>query len=311
LWLAIDYYGYPYGSFTNRPTANRGENGLWLRYTWYFGQRSDEDLRSLAKRLEQNQTLYAYFHVRSIQKDGSLRFRYREHARKLTSSLHRDAPRAKLIAYAYAANRHGEGPMVDLTNSAVRRRMAQEAAWLVRECGFDGVQWDYEMCSDGEPGFLDLLEDTRGAMPKGSILSLATPVWYPWPLGSLGWSEAYYSKVAQHCDQVSVMVYDSGFLLPRSYAWLAHQEAVHVTRSVAQGNPTCRVLLGIPTYGKGFPSHNPRAENIGIALKGVREGLADSSADSSVFAGVAPFADYTTDEHEWSIYRKIWLESGD
>jgi hypothetical protein len=45
-----------------------------------------------------------------------------------------------------------------------------------------------------------------------------------------------------------------------------------------------------------------------MALKGVREGMADPRAETSVFAGVAPFADYTTQAEEWEVYRALWLD---
>jgi hypothetical protein len=83
---------------------------------------------------------------------------------------------------------------------------------------------------------------------------------------------------------------------------------VQVTRAVALSDPRCRVLLGVPPFEKGFLSHDPRAENIAFALRGVREGLADPRAARSVFAGIAPFADYTTDGTEWDAYRALWLE---
>lgn len=81
---------------------------------------------------------------------------------------------------------------------------------------------------------------------------------------------------------------------------------LRVTRAVARGNPRCRVLIGLPTYGKGPRSHHAGAENIRTALKGVREGLEDPRTKRSVFAGVAPFADYTTQPEEWEGYRALW-----
>ena len=69
-------------------------------------------------------------------------------------------------------------------------------------------------------------------------------------------------------------------------------------------------MLGVPTYGDGLRSHNPRAENLKNALRGVREGLADPSAARENFAGVAPFADYTTDDDEWETYKRDWLGVG-
>jgi hypothetical protein len=58
-------------------------------------------------------------------------------------------------------------------------------------------------------------------------------------------------------------------------------------------------LLGLPTYHDGGGSHHPRAENLRIALKAVRE--------ANGVAGVALFADYTTDEAEWAWYERAWL----
>jgi hypothetical protein len=90
--------------------------------------------------------------------------------------------------------------------------------------------------------------------------------------------------------------------------WLVRQQAIRVTRAAAKGNPQCSVVLGIPTYEKGGFSHHAYAENIRMALKGVREGLANPNAKVSAFQGVAIFADYTTDKDEWKTYRDLWLE---
>jgi hypothetical protein len=306
LLVGVDYYAFPYGRSVATENVNTGENGLWLRYKWYFGEWGASERRDLARKLQDRQIRYAYFHVRSIERDGSLKYRYPDKARSLLADLRRDAPDVKLIAWIYAGNKRGMGE-VELSNGNVRRKMVEEAVWLMTACGFDGVQWDYEICPDNDPHFLKLMQETRAAMPAGKRLSTATPMWLPAPLGRFGWSETYFAQIAATCDQIAVMCYDSGFYLPRSYVWLVRQQAVHVTRAVARGNPNCRVLLGVPTYGPGLLSHNPRAENLAFALRGVREGLQDGRTNRAVFAGVAPFADYTTDAAEWKTYRALWL----
>jgi spore germination protein YaaH len=211
----------------------------------------------------------------------------------------------KLIAWAYVSYGSSKSD-VPLTDPKTRRAMIAEALWLVHDCGFDGVQWDVEPCADGDAGFLALMRETRAALPPDKLLSTATPMWAPAVLQQTGWSEAYFAQVAATCDQMAVMCYDSGYLTPRSYVWLVRQQAIHVTHAAGQGNPQCRVLLGVPTYGAGFFSHNPRAENLTMALRGVREGLADPGADLSVFAGIAPFADYTTSAQDWQTYATLW-----
>jgi hypothetical protein len=311
LFLAADYCFYPLLSRPGGRSFNQGENGLWLRYRWYFGQRSDEDVSVLARRLRERQIRYAYFHVRHITRDGRLRYHYPDAARRLVAALHREAPSVKVIAWVYAGNARlahtGVGD-VDLANEQVRNAMVGEARWLVTECGFDGVQWDYEICEGGDPHFLRLMQETRAALPKGTLLSAAVPMWLPVPFGQWGWSEEYFAQVAATCDQLAVMAYDSGLYLPRAYVWLVRQQVVHVTQAVARGNPHCRVLIGVPTYGKGPPSHHAHSENIRLAVKGIREGLVDPRADRSVFAGVAPFAEYTTQPEEWKEYQELWLE---
>ncbi|MHB9134344.1 MAG: hypothetical protein ACYDBB_25005 [Armatimonadota bacterium] len=37
LLLVVDYFAYPRFAQMGGNRLNRGENGVWLRYTWYFG----------------------------------------------------------------------------------------------------------------------------------------------------------------------------------------------------------------------------------------------------------------------------------
>lgn len=305
----LDYHLYPRYIGIGGESLNHGENGLWLRYTWYFGEKKESDYPALAARLKANGIRYAYFHVRFVLRNGDLKFRNLVQARELNRRVGELAPGVKRLAWVYAGNTRLDGN-IDLMNPSVRKRMVAEAVWLVQDCGFDGVQWDYEICSDGEPGLLRLLEETRAALPKGALLGAAVPAWLPFPMSSYGWSEPYFAEVAKRCDQMALMVYDSGMYMPRSYVWLMREQCTRVTPVVARANPQCRVLLGIPTYTEGAISHNSRSENIRMALKGVREGMASPGADKSVFAGVALFADYTTDSQEWETFRRFWNKKG-
>ena len=307
--VIADYWAYPWLAGEGGRSLNAGENGLWLRYWWYFGQRSEGDLERLAAELPRDQIRYAYFHVRSVAADGTLHFHYPAQARRLTAFLHQRAPSVKLLAWVYVGNRRGQGE-VELASVAVRRAMVREALWLVRECGFDGVQWDYEVCPDGDPQFLRLMRETRQALPESAILSAAVPMWGPGPIrqAGWGWSEGYFQQVAGTCNQLAVMCYDSGMVMPRWYVWLVREQAVRVPRAVRAGSSRCQVLFGVPTYEDGTRSHNPRAENIRLALKGLREGLANAGPLGPV--GVAVFAEYTTDAEEWATYRRMWLGEG-
>jgi hypothetical protein len=299
-----DYWIYPRISKPSGRVVNRGENALWLRYTWAFGERSPDDAARLAERLESHGIRDAYFHVRSILPDGSLKYRGRLRTEELNRRMELLAPKVRRIAWIYAGNPQGLGA-VDLARSEVRRQMADEAEWLVKEGGLDGVQWDYEICPDGDQNLLRLLEETRKVLPSEAFLGAAVPGGYPPPLSGFGWSPGYFGEVAKRCDGVAIMAYDSAAYLPRAYVGWITQQTILVTRAVAAANPHCRVILGVPTYGDGTPSHNPHAENLRLALLGVRNGLANG-ADLAVWQGVGLFADYTTDENEWRTFDELW-----
>lgn len=106
------------------------------------------------------------------------------------------------------------------------------------------------------------------------------------------------------------MGYDSGIYLPRAYADLMSRQVTGVCPAVRKANPRCRVLLGVPIYEAGGLSHHAHAENLAVAVRGVRAGHQRlPAADRAVFAGIALFADTTTDADEWRQYQKAWLET--
>ena len=306
--FCVDYWAFPYGAAVHPLTrvVSGKENGLWLRYSWYFGEKSADEMQNLPTLLHERQIRSAWFHVRAIGKTGKLNFRYVQRAQKLNAVMHPHAPEIRSMAWVYIGNKRGAGE-VDLSNVETRRQMVAEAVWLTTDCEFDGVHWDYEICDDNDADFLNLLRETRITLTKDKLISVATPMWLPAPLGRWGWSEAYFVQVAALCDEIAVMCYDSGFLTPRSYVWLTAQQPSHITQAVAKGNPNCRVIFSVPTCGQGFFSHNPRAENLRFALRGIRQGLNDPQTDLTVFAGLAPFADYTTELDEWETWQKLWL----
>ena len=300
--VAADYVTFPQSNRGGR-SWNKGENAAWLQDKWYFGEKTDFERRALIDRLRAAQVRSAYFHARFIKRDGALRFHFPDEARRLNRAMKRDAPDLKSIAWIYIGNERGLTG-VDIRSTHVRAQIAREVRWLSMECGFDGVQIDYEICADGDGSFLRLLDEVRRAMPRGKMLSVATPMWLPRAFGQWGWSEKYFAQVGARCDQIAIMCYDSGLWMPRSYAWLVRQQAIRVSRAIEKTN--CRMLIGVPTYEDGGLSHHAHAESLRVALQAVRQGLSNPGARPRVFDGVALFADYTTDEDEWKTYRALW-----
>src|SRR5579871_3655880 len=89
-------------------------------------------------------------------------------------AVHSADPNIRLLAWVYVDG------STNLRDPTVRHNAVDQAQWLVKTCGFDGVQWDYEPCNDGDPGMLDLLTETKKAIPEG-IESVASPPLFPWP----------------------------------------------------------------------------------------------------------------------------------
>jgi hypothetical protein len=126
--------------------ANKNANGLWIRSEYYSGKFTADDLQALVSRLNQYRIRYAYFHVLSATKIGALQWHHLENAKRITKLVHKDAPECKTLAWVYVGSSYGGGN-VDLSSSKVRQKLVDEAKWLTENCGFDGVQWDYEFCS--------------------------------------------------------------------------------------------------------------------------------------------------------------------
>lgn len=304
LLLVTDYLLYPLLTPIGGQSHDRSRNGIWLKDTWYRG-RETEPVANLAKRLRQDGFRDAYFHLRFITRQGHLRYQFPENAKRLTARMHALAPSIRAIAWVYIGNERGITG-VNLADAAVRCQIARQLRALVTDYGFDGVQVDYEICEDNDQGLLRLLEDVRTALPPGKSLGVATSLWFPRPIRGLSWSERYFRQVAARCDQIVVMAYDSGMRLPRTYVWLMKQQATRLPPILAAANPHCELLIGVPTYEDPTGSHDPRAENLRLALKAMREAYTKAPGN---FAGVALFADYTTDSTEWKQYRKLWRTS--
>ena len=303
--LALDFVYAP-KLITTSSSENRGENGLWLRYLWYFGKHSETETHLIMRRMRESQIKYAYFHIRSTNNDGTLKYKFQDNARKLNATLHAQLPDTKSIAWIYVPSRHGKNrDGVDLRLVTTRKNLIDSAKWLVDECDFDGVQWDYEFFPNGEREFPILLNEARERLGPEVFQSVATPMWYHMTLW--GWNEGSFIKIAQRCDQIAVMCYDSFFYYPRAYYWLVEQQCIHVTQAAAKTHGACKVILGIPAYDEGTAGHLTHTENIHTAIAAVNSGLKDKRVVQSAFAGVAPFAEYTMDEDEWKIFNKEWI----
>jgi hypothetical protein len=63
----------------------------------------------------------------------------------------------------------------------------------------------------------------------------------------------------------------------------------------------------VPTYPAELPAHDPRVENIETAIRGLNSGLIQASEASEVVEGVTIYAEWTTDDAEWSDFQIYWV----
>ncbi|MEO7454563.1 MAG: glycosyl hydrolase family 18 protein [Fimbriimonadales bacterium] len=297
----LDYWTYPMLAASPARKFAKGTDGIWIRYTWYFCEVQESEMRTNSRLLQDNGFKYLFFHVRSAGKSGGLIHDYMDRAKRLNKIVQEAAPKLERIAWIYVGNEAGAGS-VDLSTPGTKEALVATAKRLLDEGGFDGIQWDYEICPDGDRDFIELLRMTREALPNGTFVGVCSPTNYGWPLAGFGWSAEYFREVAALCDQIALMIYDTGMVHPRLYASHVRRQAV-VLRDALKGMD-CRVLFGLASYGPGFRSHNPRAENLRIGIHATRRTLED--IDFPNFAGISIFADYTTDDDEWAEYHNEW-----
>lgn len=273
-----------------------GKNGVWFRYLWYRGKYSEQEFEAMLNRINEHKIRYAYFHVLSVAVDGKLQYHNANEAKKLTTAMHRRCPNALCLAWVFVPSDFmSKG--VDLGKIETRKNMHQEAKWLIDECGFDGVQWDYEFAPNNDKRFLTFLSESRESIPRDKHLSIAAPMNYPLTL--YGWSDSYFQAVAPYVDQVAVMSYDSYLWWPRVYGALVARQVMHASADVSAANPHCTVMIGLPTYKNTTLTHQPFCESFANSLRGVEQGLQEKKSNID---GIALFADYTTDAEDWKLF---------
>jgi len=144
---------------------------------------------------------------------------------------------------------------------------------------------------------------------SGKLLSVAAypPPTIMHPHSDVHWGERFYREVAQRCDQVVPMLYDTGIFLRQPYRGLVRDWTREVL-SWARGTP---VLLGLPAYDdRGVGYHDPDVENLAESLAGVHAGLAAPGELPEHYDGVAIYSEWTMREADWHVLRTQYLRQG-
>ena len=317
--LGTDYVLYPRVAATGG-TQYSSASSVWMRYWWFTGDRSPDELEAELTKLWSHGIQHHYFCVGQIGPDGQLERGHPNAARVIGELYERQRDRMpgdwviSPVAWVIVLNERAGGD-VDITDPSVRAKMVEEAVWLVEEAGFRGIQWDWEYAPGATDELIALVRETKEAVGEGIPVSVTTPPWMPWPLQRWGWSEEDFTRIGAECDEIAVMCYDTGMYLPRAYVWLVRQQVVHVANALADRAGYCGFYIGVPTYGDegSLPSHHAHAENLRMALKGLQEGFAEAQEEHpnlgiAMFGGPAIFANWTTEEDEWETWDELWAE---
>lgn len=292
---------------------NQDRNAVWLEHRWLERHHDPLEMDALFERLAARGVLYVYPHIIPITSAGELPPHDREQMRAFLSTARRVAPAMKVLPWVgglrvgYKRMRPGT---VDLSDLTQRQRMVAECRGLVDE-GFDGIHVNIEPVDNGNVEFLSLLHALRTAVGPDRILSISAT--RPGPLSlpmarNFVWTADYYRRLGGVVDQLVVMAYDTALPTAALYQRYVSYAALSTTSTLARHGEV-RVLLGVPTYDETGLMHRAGVETLGNALQGVIRGLRGSDTGGT-FEGIALYAEWTTEDGEWSEYERVWRGGG-
>lgn len=288
---------------------DKGQNGIWITHGWLAGDdwfirshrtneiarfRDANQIRELADKFRRHHITDVFAHLCPAESDGSLpsvNSKQIEHFLDQFDGL-------RVMPWIGGPN----GGYVRLRDAKWRAAFVSNVRILLEaHPRFAGVHLNVEPLTSGDTNFLHLLDQLRGAMPPGKILSIAA---YPPPTRwqaseDVHWDETYFREVARHADQLVVMMYDVGQRYPKTYVKLMADWTPEIL-AWSEGKP---VLLGVPTYDDpGVDYHRPDVENITNAILGIHRGLSRTPLPTN-YQGVAIYCDWETDEGEWQFFQ--------
>ncbi|WP_199486712.1 glycoside hydrolase family 18 protein [Actinomadura logoneensis] len=308
-----------------------GTNALWARHQWVGETHTDAEYRAFARLLRDNRITDVYFHAGPFEPDGTVptakyrnasallkalrTYAYRN-ASALLKALRTYAPDVRAQAYLGQIRKvEGKG-VIEIGDARVQQGILRTDAAML-DAGFAGIHYDFEPIYPDDTAFLRLLDRTRDlTRARGRLLSVALeqppladalqPVFEALAprTGAAHYpprpTDRFLRDVADRADQVAIMTYDTEMPTQALAGWHYARHTERVLRLI--GDRTT-VFMGVPTYRPvtGW------AENLEVALRGVRRGVADLPTAPRRPYGVGVYADWTTSPADWARYRANWL----
>jgi hypothetical protein len=289
---------------------NRGENAIWLGVEWVSALHSTAEVTALGYELTQHQIEYVFAYTTFWRSDIGAFNQTVGQAASFVTTLKAAQPKIRVLAWI-GLPLPSIGGGVDLADIVFRQKVVALSVQFVKNVGFDGVQYDPEIVSNGDQNLIALLVDTRQALGIGPMLSLAAekiqPVFPDLSLfgHQIDWSTGYYHQLASHVDQLAVMSYDTRMPLDGLYRELMRFEVIGPTHAL--NGMHVQLLLGIPASDESSATHNPTVESIANGLQGAIDGLNDADTVAGIVNGVAIYPAWDMNDSKWAIYDHQWL----
>lgn len=160
------------------------------------------------------------------------------------------------------------------------------------DMGFDGILIDIEyITEENERAFIEIIDSLSENLPQSSIISAYAVGISENPSG-WDWSHELFRKVSDRVDLIEFGTYDTWIKNEADYkAYVKNQ-----LRILKFGGWNVNFMVVVPTH-KEFP------ETISLALEAYNSEI--NSRESTQFIGEGIFAEWTTDEQEWMVFKKM------
>lgn len=288
---------------------DRGENGIWLQHSWLADDAwcEENDRVERCRRLRDPEEIESQF--AQLQSAG-IRYLFPHLAPTSGSGSLPGVDRAQLVRVLDAAERHDLLVIPWIGGVWQRHVFPEDPAWrrrfvadvvslLALDARIAGVQINVEPLTNGDEDFVELLGELRGSMPDDRILGLAAypPAPFARSDDDVFWTLDYLRELSEPVDQISMMLYDTGYPLRKFYV----AAVAGWTRDVLRADLAADILLGVPAYDDhGVPWHDPRVENVRSGLRGIHAGLRDFGDLPENYRGIAIYSEWEMEPDEWS-----------
>jgi hypothetical protein len=305
-------------------------NALWVGDEWTYGDKSDEEFSTFVRRLKDNKIGSVYAYVSDLNADNtwtgdaSRENRFVEvesSVQTFVATLKDKYPDLQIYGVlGVQAGLDEDGYRLD--NTQVQQAVANFSQQVVTTLGCDGVLINVDIVANGDENYLNLLRSVRRAIGEEQLLAIAVPPdWSPADVDipkpdiiaeGTEWELQYKQRVALlQIDQMAVQSYNSYLTTSDDYTeWVAYQTQAFASALFDIQAPTL-ILMGAPTYENSPPAHDVRVENMRSSLTGIRQGLLQAGEASQTVSGVAIYANWSTDEVEWTQFKDDWVDSGE